>query len=39
MNWKAERPLYSALKSGKGIKLPSLENALETYLHQNITLK
>ncbi|HWA35709.1 MAG TPA: family 1 glycosylhydrolase [Cyclobacteriaceae bacterium] len=39
MNWKAKRPLYSALKSSKGISLPSVERALETYLHQNITLK
>jgi dTDP-4-dehydrorhamnose reductase len=39
MNWKAKRPLYSALRSGKGISLPSVDSALETYLHQNVTLK
>jgi len=31
MKWKAQRPLYSALKSDKGIKLPVLDNALERF--------
>ena len=31
MGWKAQRPLYSALKSDKGIKLPVLDNALERF--------
>lgn len=31
LNLKALRPKYSALKSEKGIKLPSLENALDRY--------
>jgi len=31
MGWKAKRPLYSALKSDKGIKLPVLDNALERF--------
>jgi dTDP-4-dehydrorhamnose reductase len=31
MGWKAQRPLYSALKSDKGIKLPALDNALERF--------
>ena len=31
MEWKAQRPLYSALKSDKGIKLPVLDNALERF--------
>lgn len=30
-SWKAKRPLYSALRSEKGIKLPTLSNALERY--------
>ena len=30
-NWKAKRPLYSALASEKGIKLPTLDNALERF--------
>ena len=35
MNFKARRPLFSALQSNKGIKLPSLEDALERYFrHQ-----
>jgi dTDP-4-dehydrorhamnose reductase len=29
--WKAKRPLFSALRSEKGIKLPTLSNALERY--------
>ena len=31
MGWKAQRPLYSALKSDKGVKLPVLDNALERF--------
>jgi dTDP-4-dehydrorhamnose reductase len=31
MNWKARRPLYSVLESGKGIKLPNLDHALDRY--------
>jgi dTDP-4-dehydrorhamnose reductase len=31
MSWKAKRPLYSVLESGKGIKLPGLDHALSRY--------
>ncbi|RYY20118.1 MAG: NAD-dependent epimerase/dehydratase family protein [Chitinophagaceae bacterium] len=31
MSWKAKRPLYSVLESGKGIKLPGLDHALDRY--------
>lgn len=31
MKWKAQRPLYSVLKSDRGIKLPVLDNALERF--------
>ena len=31
MSWKAKRPLYSVLESGKGIKLPNLDHALDRY--------
>lgn len=31
MNWKAKRPTFSALESDKGIKLPSLNNAIDRY--------
>ena len=31
MKWRAQRPLYSALISERGIKLPSLDNALERF--------
>ena len=34
MEWKARRPLYSVLQSEKGVKLPSLENALGRYFEQ-----
>lgn len=34
MGWRAKRPLYSVLKSDKGIKLPSLDNALQRYFEQ-----
>jgi dTDP-4-dehydrorhamnose reductase len=37
MGWKAQRPLNSALKSERGIKLPVLENALERFFeHRNV---
>jgi len=32
LGWKAIRPKYSVLQSSRGIKLPSLENALSRYL-------
>ena len=31
MGWMAQRPMYSALKSDKGINLPMLDNALERF--------
>ena len=31
MEWRAQRPLYSVLKSDKGIRLPALDNALERF--------
>lgn len=34
MGWKAKRPLYSVLKSEKGVSLASLDNALERYFEQ-----
>lgn len=34
MGWKARRPLYSALQSDKGVKLPQLENALNMFFEQ-----
>ncbi len=37
MKWKARRPLYSVLKSEKGVKLPSLENALVRYFEQRLS--
>ena len=33
-NWKARRPNYSALKSEKGIMLPSIQNALKRYIDE-----
>ncbi|RYY30837.1 MAG: NAD-dependent epimerase/dehydratase family protein [Chitinophagaceae bacterium] len=36
MCWKARRPLYSVLESGKGIKLPLLEDALHRYFENRI---
>ena len=36
MGWKAQRPMYSALKSEKGIKLPLLDNALERFFEHKI---
>ncbi len=37
MEWRARRPLFSALQSEKGIRLPTLENALERYFLQHNT--
>ena len=34
MGWKASRPLYSVLQSEKGLKLPTLDNALVRYFEQ-----
>ena len=34
--WKAKRPGYSALQSDKGIKLPSLSNAIERFFNEKI---
>jgi len=37
MKWRAQRPLYSALQSDKGIKLPALDNALERFFeHKSV---
>jgi dTDP-4-dehydrorhamnose reductase len=36
MSWKAKRPAYSALKSDKGIKLPTLEHAIERFFEEKI---
>jgi dTDP-4-dehydrorhamnose reductase len=36
--WKAKRPRYSALKSEKGITLPTLEQALERYFEAQESL-
>jgi dTDP-4-dehydrorhamnose reductase len=38
MNLKAPRPVYSVLKSEKGIILPSLENALARYFEARCTM-
>ena len=34
LNWIAPRPYYSALKSDKGIVLPSLDDALNRYFYE-----
>ena len=34
MNWVAKRPRYSAMQSTKGIKLPTLDHALDRYLKE-----
>ncbi len=34
MGWKAQRPEYSVLQSERGIKLPSLDNALNTFFKE-----
>jgi dTDP-4-dehydrorhamnose reductase len=36
MFWKAARPAYSVLQSGRGLKLPSLDNALERFFNEKI---
>lgn len=36
MNWKAKRPSFSALQSEKGIKLPTLQNAIECFFEEKI---
>jgi dTDP-4-dehydrorhamnose reductase len=36
MQWKARRPVYSVLQSGKGMKLPVFGNALERYFHEKV---
>ncbi len=36
MCWKARRPLYSVLESGKGIKLPAFHDALDRYFEHRI---
>lgn len=36
MNWKAMRPSFSALQSQKGIKLPTLQNAIECFFEEKI---
>jgi dTDP-4-dehydrorhamnose reductase len=36
LNLKAPRPLYSVLKTEKGVVLPSLENALKRYFQERI---
>jgi dTDP-4-dehydrorhamnose reductase len=36
MGWTAKRPTYSALKSSKGVKLPTLENALHRFFKERI---
>lgn len=36
-SWKAKRPAYSVLQSNKGIKLPSLQHAIERFFEEKIT--
>ena len=36
MQWAAQRPVNSALKTEKGIGLPSLDNALERYFREAV---
>lgn len=36
MEWKAKRPSYSALQNSKGIKLPSLSNAISRFFEEKI---
>jgi len=35
MEWKAQRPAYSALKSERGLQLPSLHNAIDRFSLKN----
>nr|MDQ6890386.1 dTDP-4-dehydrorhamnose reductase [Bacteroidota bacterium] len=37
MEWKARRPEYSALESDKGIRLPSLQHAIDQFFEEKIT--
>jgi len=37
MKWKAKRPRYSVLESDKGIKLPSLHNAIDRFFEEKTT--
>lgn len=34
MNWRAQRPIYSVLQSGRGVTLPTLEHAIEDFFNQ-----
>jgi len=34
MNWKANRPAYSVLRSSRGVSLPSLNDAINDYFRQ-----
>lgn len=36
MEWNARRPMYSALQSEKGLKLPSVENAIGRFFDEKI---
>lgn len=36
VEWKAKRPGFSVLESGKGIQLPSISNALERFFEEKI---
>ena len=36
MNWKAQRPMFSALKSDRGIQLPSFHQSLQRYFNEKI---
>ncbi|KAA9038768.1 sugar nucleotide-binding protein [Ginsengibacter hankyongi] len=36
MEWKARRPLYSALQSSRGVALPKFENALQRFFDDKI---
>ncbi len=36
MNWKATRPVFSALESEKGIKLASLQSAIDCFFEEKI---
>jgi dTDP-4-dehydrorhamnose reductase len=38
MNWPAQRPVNSALKSEKGIGLPTLDNAIERYFRDVVNV-
>jgi dTDP-4-dehydrorhamnose reductase len=36
MRWRAKRPLYSVLENSRGIKLPTIDNALTRFFEQKI---